>query len=53
MEEVATAFPGFVFVGPKVQARSCSDFQGGGPHLTSAGNVANVGVLSDYFVQIQ
>jgi len=53
MADVAGAFPGFVFVGPKVLAKSCSDFQGGGPHLTSAGNQANVSVFSDYFVQIQ
>jgi len=53
MAEVAAAFPGFVFVGPKVVAHSCSEFQGGGPHLTTAGNMANVPVLSDYFVQVQ
>jgi hypothetical protein len=53
MADVAAAFPGFVFVGPKVVAHSCSEFQGGGPHLTAAGNMANVAVLSDYFVQVQ
>jgi len=53
MAEVAAAFPGFVFVGPKVVAHSCSEFQGGGPHLTAAGNMANVSVLADYFVQVQ
>ena len=53
MADVAAAFPGFVFVGPKVVAHSCSEFQGGGPHLTAAGNMANVPVLSDYFVQVQ
>jgi len=53
MADVAAAFPGFVFVGPKVEAHSCSDFQGGGPHLTAAGNMANVSVLSDYFVPLQ
>lgn len=53
MADVAAAFPGFVFVGPKVEAQSCSDFQGGGPHLTAAGNKANVSVLADYFVQVQ
>jgi len=50
---VAGAFPGFVFVGPKVQAHACSEFQGGGPHLTAAGNLANVSALADYFVQVQ
>jgi hypothetical protein len=53
MADVAAAFPGFVFVGPKVVAHSCSEFQGGGPHLTAAGNIANVSVLTDYFVQVQ
>ena len=32
---------------------SCSEFQGGGPHLTAAGNMANVPVLANYFVQVQ
>ena len=53
LADVATAFPGFVFVGPKVEAHACSEFQGGGPHLTAAGNMANVSVLSDYFVAAQ
>jgi hypothetical protein len=53
MTDVAAAFPGFVFVGPKVEAHSCSEFQGGGPHLTAAGNQANVSVLSDYFLKAQ
>ena len=53
MADVAAAFPGFVFVGPKVEAHACSEFQGGGPHLTAAGNMANVSVLADYFVQAQ
>src|SRR6478752_6930744 len=53
MAEVAAAFPGFVFVGPKVQAHSCSEFVGGGPHLTTAGNTANVQPFADYFVQVQ
>jgi hypothetical protein len=51
MADVAAAFPGFVFVGPKVEAHSCSEFQGGGPHLTAAGNMANMPVLANYFVQ--
>ena len=46
MVEVAAAFPGFVYLSPKWAARSCSDFQGGGPHLTVAGNVAVAGAVS-------
>lgn len=53
MDEVAAAFPGFVFVGPKVEAKACSDFVGGGPHLTAAGNMANVGPLAAYFAAAQ
>ena len=50
---VAAAMPGFAFVAPKVEAHSCSEFQGGGPHLTAAGNMANMPVLANYFVQTQ
>jgi hypothetical protein len=53
MADVAAAFPGFVFVGPKVEAHACSEFQGGGPHLTAAGNMANMPVLANYFVTVQ
>jgi hypothetical protein len=53
LAEVAVAFPGFVFVGPKVEAHACSDFQGGGPHLTAAGNTANVAAFSEYFAKAQ
>ena len=45
--------PGLRVRRPEVQAHSCSEFQGGGPHLTAAGNMANVPVLADYFVQTQ
>jgi hypothetical protein len=50
IDDVAAAHPGFVFVGPRVEARSCSDIQGGGPHLTSAGNTAAAVPISSYFV---
>jgi hypothetical protein len=53
MADVAAAFPSFVFVGPAVVAHSCSEFQGGGPHLTAAGNMANMPALASYFVQTQ
>ena len=53
IDDVASAHPGFVFVGPRVQARSCSDIQGGGPHLTSAGNTAAAVPISSYFVSAQ
>jgi hypothetical protein len=53
MSDVAAAFPGFVFVGPKSEAMSCSQFVGGGPHLTAAGNMATVPPFSNYFVQMQ
>jgi len=53
IDDVAAAHPGFVFVGPHVEARSCSDIQGGGPHLTSAGNTAAAVPISNYFVSAQ
>jgi hypothetical protein len=53
LDDVAAAFPGFVFVGPKSVAHACSDFQGGGPHLTAAGNMANVGPFATYFSEVQ
>jgi hypothetical protein len=53
IDDVAAAHPGFVFVGPHVEARSCSDIQGGGPHLTTAGNTAAAVPLSSYFVNAQ
>jgi len=49
IDDVAAAHPGFVFVAPRVEARSCSDIQGGGPHLTTAGNTAAAVPLSSYF----
>jgi hypothetical protein len=53
LDDVAAAFPGFVFVGPKSVAHDCSEFQGGGPHLTAAGNMANVGPFATYFSEVQ
>ncbi len=53
IDDVAAAHPGFVFVGPHVEARSCSDIQGGGPHLTSAGNTAAAVPISSYFAAAQ
>jgi hypothetical protein len=53
LDDVAAAFPGFVFVGPKSVAHACSEFQGGGPHLTPAGNMANVGPFATYFSEVQ
>ena len=53
IDDVAAAHPGFVFVGPRVEARSCSDIQGGGPHLTSAGNTAAAVPISSHFVTAQ
>lgn len=53
MAEVATAFPGLVFISPKFEARSCADFQGGGPHLTSAGNMAAARLIAEYFAPMQ
>jgi hypothetical protein len=53
MGEVAAAFPGFVFLGPKMEVRNCADLQDGGPHLTTAGNMAAAVPLAQYFAQTQ
>jgi hypothetical protein len=50
---VAAKFPGFVFFGPKVEASSCDAFQGGGPHLTKAGNAEVARKIAEYFVKTQ
>jgi hypothetical protein len=44
-----TKFPGLVYVAPKFEAASCSAFNGGGPHLTSAGNTAVAKEIASYF----
>jgi hypothetical protein len=40
LANVAARNPGLVKVGPKVEAASCADFIGTGPHLTAAGDAA-------------
>lgn len=53
MQEVAAAYPGFVFLNPVWEARTCADFQGGGPHLTSAGNTAAALPVATHFASSQ
>jgi hypothetical protein len=53
MQEVAAAFPGFVFLNPLWEARTCADFQGGGPHLTAAGNMAAAQPAAMHFAMTQ
>lgn len=50
---VAAKFPGLVFFGPKIEASSCEAFQGGGPHLTKAGNAEVARRIAEYFVKLQ
>jgi hypothetical protein len=50
---VAARNPGFVFAGPKFEAPDCSYFSGGGPHLTSAGNMMMAKMISAYFANLQ
>jgi hypothetical protein len=49
----ATKFPGLVFVAPKFEAPSCAAFNGGGPHLTSAGNTAVAKDIAASFAHLQ
>ena len=50
---VAARSPGFVFAGPKFEAPNCAAFSGGGPHLTTAGNMNMAKMISAYFAAIQ
>jgi hypothetical protein len=49
----AAKFPGLVYAGPKFEAPDCSAFNGGGPHLTGAGNMAMAKMISAYFATVQ
>jgi hypothetical protein len=45
--------PQLVFVTPKFEAASCAAFNGGGPHLTSAGNTAVAKDIAAHFAGLQ
>jgi len=49
----AVRFPGLVFAAPKFEAPNCAAFNGGGPHLTTAGNTAVAKTISAAFVPLQ
>ncbi len=49
----AAKFPNLVFVAPKFEAPSCAAFNGGGPHLTKAGNAEVARSISAYFAAAQ
>ena len=49
----ALRFPGLVFAAPKFEAPSCAAFNGGGPHLTTAGNTAVAKTISAAFAPLQ
>jgi hypothetical protein len=46
---VAAQNPGLVEVGPKVEASSCAEFMGTGPHLTPAGDMAVARSIAAFF----
>jgi hypothetical protein len=50
---VASRNPGLVFAGPKFEAPNCAAFSGGGPHLTTAGNMNMAKMISAYFAPLQ
>jgi hypothetical protein len=50
---VAAENPGFVFVTPKFEAPNCAAFSGGGPHLTTAGDMTMAATISAYFAGVQ
>jgi hypothetical protein len=49
----AVRFPGLVFSAPKFEAPNCAAFNGGGPHLTTAGNTAVAKTISAAFAPLQ
>lgn len=49
----AAKLPQLVFVAPKFEAADCAAFNGGGPHLTTAGNTAVAKVVAAYFADLQ
>ncbi|MES1185331.1 MAG: hypothetical protein ABUL60_16080 [Myxococcales bacterium] len=49
----AAKLPQLVFVAPKFEAPNCAAFNGGGPHLTTAGNTAVAKVVAAYFADLQ
>jgi hypothetical protein len=49
---IAAQYPDQVFVAPKFEARDCAAFNGGGPHLTPAGNAAVAEDISAYFATL-
>lgn len=49
----AAKFPELVFVTPKFEAPSCAAFNGGGPHLTTAGNAAVAKDIAAHFDGLQ
>jgi hypothetical protein len=53
MAQVAAQFPNFVFVAPKFEAPNCGVFNGGGPHLTTAGNTTMAPVIAAYLATTQ
>jgi hypothetical protein len=50
--EVASQFPGLVHVGPVIEATACSDFTGGGPHLTADGDKKLAGLYGAYYAKL-
>jgi hypothetical protein len=53
LEDAVSEFPGIVFASPVWDAESCADFNGGGPHLTVAGNTKVVEVITPHFAETQ
>ena len=49
----ATKHPSLVHVAPPFDAADCAAFNGGGPHLTTAGNMAVAKTIAAYFDDLQ
>jgi hypothetical protein len=48
LTETAAAYPGYVYLAPRFEARTCADLQGGGPHLNTQGNTAVAAKIAAY-----
>lgn len=48
-EKIAAMYPGFVFVAPKWEVKSCADFGGAPPHFSEAGAQNAAKQIADYY----
>jgi hypothetical protein len=52
MTEAVAAYPGYAYLAPRFEARTCADLQGGGPHLNAQGNAAVAKKIAEYLATV-